>query len=78
MKNPTRQKWIINLISISILCTSFTHVFASEGLFESLQNDMAKFEKIATDTRQNVDYMPYVISTLSGNELKKLGVINLR
>ena len=78
MKTPKSLKWIINLVSILILCASFLNVSASEMLFESLQNDMEKFEKIATETRQNVDYMPYVISTLSGSELKKLGIINLR
>ncbi|MEJ2213344.1 MAG: TonB-dependent receptor [Gammaproteobacteria bacterium] len=78
MKTPISLKWIINVVSNLILCTSFLNVSASEMLFESLQNDMEKFEKIATETRQNVDYMPYVISTLSGTELKQLGIINLR
>ena len=61
MKTPIRLKWINNLVSILILCASFFNVSASEMLFESLQNDMEKFEKIATENRQNVDYMPYVI-----------------
>ncbi len=47
-------------------------------LLNSLQQDMQHFSDIATDTRQNVDYMPYVISTLHQKDLVDLGVQNLR
>lgn len=47
-------------------------------LLDSLQQDMRHFSDIATDTRQNVDYMPYVISTLRNTDLVELGVQNLR
>lgn len=72
----------IRTLFLRYLCLVFfipiAPVAASEDIFESLQNDLAKYEKIATDTRQNVDYMPYVVSVLSGDELLKLGVTNLR
>ncbi len=50
----------------------------SDQLLSTLQQDIDKFGKIATDTKQNVDYMPYVVSTLHGENLRTLGVENLR
>ena len=47
-------------------------------LLKSLQQDMQLFSDIATETKQNVDYMPYVISTLKSEDLQSLGVLNLR
>lgn len=45
---------------------------------EMLQEDMEKYSQIATDTKHNVDYMPYVISVINSDEFQKLGVLNLR
>lgn len=50
----------------------------TDQLLQTLQADMAKFDKIATDTKQNVDYMPYVVSTLNGDDLRTQGIENLR
>lgn len=50
----------------------------SDSMLESLQADMQKFSTIATETKQNVDYMPYVISTLTSHELQQLGILTLR
>ena len=51
---------------------------ADNELLSTLQQDIDKFGKLATDTKQNVDYMPYVVSTLHGEDLYTLGVENLR
>lgn len=51
---------------------------AEPDLLMSLQQDMQLFSDIATETKQNVDYMPYVISTLNSEDLQALGVLNLR
>ena len=50
----------------------------SESLLESLEGDLEKYAQIATNTKQNVDYMPYVVSVLNNEELVKLGVLSLR
>ena len=50
----------------------------TDNILESIQNDLQTYEEIATDTKQNVDYMPYVISVLNNKELVKLGVLTLR
>lgn len=47
-------------------------------LIQSLQDDMQQYSSIATRTRQNVDYMPYIISTLDADELLGLGINTLR
>lgn len=51
---------------------------APDSLIESLQDDLQKYMKIAMQTKENVDYMPYVISTLHNQELVNLGVLSLR
>lgn len=45
---------------------------------DSLETEMKKYSQIATDTRQNVDYMPYVISVMTSDEFQKLGLLTLR
>ncbi len=47
-------------------------------MLELLQQDMQHFTELAIDTKQNVDYMPYVISTLHNRDLIDIGVQNLR
>jgi len=42
-----------------------------------LQEDMQKYSRLATSTKQNVDYMPYVVSVLKSDELVKLGIYSL-
>ena len=39
---------------------------------------MAHFSKVATVTKQNEHYQPYIVSVFKGKELEKLGVANLK
>lgn len=48
------------------------------NLLQLLQGDMQKYSDIATETKQNVDYMPYVVSVLKNEELTQLGILSLR
>jgi len=70
------------MVKIFLLCVSFLTLLLAEDSQESyikeLQEDVSKYSKIATDIKQNVDYMPYVVSTLNSKELTKLGVLSLR
>ncbi|MDH5471708.1 MAG: TonB-dependent receptor plug domain-containing protein [Gammaproteobacteria bacterium] len=50
----------------------------SADLFNQLQQDIQKYSEIATETKQNVDYMPYVVSVLTATELEQLGIVTLR
>lgn len=50
----------------------------SPEVLQSLQEDMKEYTRIATKTRQNVDYMPYIISAWDSEELNQLGISTLR
>ena len=64
--------------AILIILAGVAKASEETDLLMSLQQEMQHFSELATETKQNVDYMPYVISTLNSSDLKELGVINLR
>jgi len=70
--------WVFPAFLISAISVAASAGNSDARLLLDLQADMQEFTDKATDTKQNVDYMPYVISTLDQNELSKLGVTNLR
>lgn len=39
---------------------------------------MDRFNSVATITKQNEQYQPYIISVFKGKELEKLGISNLK
>ncbi|MBU0632494.1 TonB-dependent receptor plug domain-containing protein [bacterium] len=47
-------------------------------MLASISNDMENFNQVATITKQNEKYQPYIISVFQGKELEKLGVSNLK
>jgi outer membrane receptor for ferrienterochelin and colicins len=50
----------------------------TDTLLNSLSNDMEYFNKVATVTKQNEIYQPYILSVFKGKELEKLGISNLK
>lgn len=50
----------------------------TDNLIESISSEMEQFSKVATATKQNELYQPYIISVFQGGELEKLGVSNLK
>jgi len=66
------------LLLISLVASLFAQESAEDDLLSLLQDDMQKYSKIATQTKQNVDYMPYVVSVLNNEELTRLGILSLR
>ncbi len=50
----------------------------AEDLFSSIMTDMKQFDEIATQTKQNEHYQPYIISVFEAKELEKLGVSTLK
>ena len=73
------QKIYLSLLCCILLPTSlYAESKLSPDIYSLLNEDINKYSQIATDTRQNVDYMPYVISVLESQELNKLGVLTLR
>lgn len=50
----------------------------TDNLIESISSEMEHFNKVATVTKQNEHYQPYIISIFQGDELEKLGISNLK
>jgi iron complex outermembrane receptor protein len=50
----------------------------SSDILNSISSDMDRFNSIATITKQNEHYQPYIISTFKGKDLEVLGVSNLK
>ncbi|MBE0514351.1 MAG: TonB-dependent receptor plug domain-containing protein [Sulfurimonas sp.] len=67
-------------LSISLLLLlGLTNLKAQSGnLMESISSEMEHFNEVATVTKQNENYQPYIISIFQGEELEKLGVSNLK
>lgn len=50
----------------------------TDNLIKSISGEMEHFNKVATVTKQNELYQPYIISVFQGDELEKLGISNLK
>jgi iron complex outermembrane receptor protein len=51
---------------------------SADDLVSSIFTDIQQFDEIATQTKQNEYYQPYIISVFQSKELEKLGVCNLK
>lgn len=73
MKHSTKLSLILStLLSITNLNAQ------TDDLLNSISSEMEHFEEVATITKQNEHYQPYIISVFQGKELKKLGISNLK
>ena len=62
----------------ALLLASATGVHAAErALISNIVDDMDRFAEVATETKHNELYQPYIISVFYGKELEKLGVSDL-
>ena len=71
-----RLTTLFALIFLSFNCLAEDEL--KPNILLELEEDMKRYSDIATETNQNVDYMPYVISTLNYKDLEELGIQNLR
>ena len=71
-----RSNKFTTILWISIILTNLNA--QTDSVLTSLSADMQNFNKIATVTKQNEHYQPYIISVFQGKELEKLGVSNLK
>ncbi len=63
----------------SLLFVGLTNLNAqSNDILASISSDMNRFNDVATITKQNEHYQPYIISVFTGKELEKLGMSNLK
>ena len=75
-----KRKFLFNLLSSSsLLFILLTNLHAKDSdILASISKDMDHFNDVATVTKQNEHYQPYIISVFKGKELETLGVSNLK
>lgn len=62
-----------------LLASGITNLHAeTDDIMASISDDMAYFNEVATTTKQNEHYQPYIISVFQGKDLEKLGISNLK
>ncbi len=74
------QEIILVKFKLLLLILFFTiNLYAQkDDVLASLSKDMTRFAEVATVTKQNEAYQPYIISVFKGEELEKIGVSNLK
>ncbi|MCK5262991.1 MAG: TonB-dependent receptor, partial [Gammaproteobacteria bacterium] len=72
------KKFVVILSILLFSISSHAEDMDSPEMLQSLQEDMQEYSRIATRTKQNVDYMPYIISAWNSDELSQLGISTLR
>ena len=84
MKHIKNKKYFMHKLILTFLLYSFyswvlqAEESDSSDMIQLLQEDMQEYTQLATDTKQNVDYMPYIISAWNADELSNLGISTLR
>lgn len=66
-----------SLLLSSLICTVHLNAQTDE-LIASISNEMEHYNEVATLTKQNEHYQPFIISVFQGKELEKLGILNLK
>ncbi len=67
------------LITASLSFIGFTNLHAqNSNILNSISNDLNRFNTVATITKQNEHYQPYIITVFKGKEMESLGVSNLK
>jgi len=67
------------LIASTLSLINFTSLNAQDNdILSSISNDMNHFNTVATITKQNEHYQPYIISVFQGKDLEKLSILNLK
>jgi iron complex outermembrane receptor protein len=65
------------LLLFVLVCTTYLSA-EQKSVLKSITIEMNRFGDIATKTKQNEHYQPYIISVFQGKELEKLGASNLK
>ncbi len=68
----------ISFITSLILLNSSNIYAQTNDVIDTITSDMEHYSEVATITKQNEHYQPYIISVFQGKELEKLGITNLK
>ncbi len=79
-KKMKLNKTTSRIIASSVLTgLSIASVYAEDKyVMLDIVDEMSRFSEVATITKQNEHYQPYIISVFHGKELEKLGVLNVK
>jgi iron complex outermembrane receptor protein len=66
-----------NILTLIIFYTINLYA-SSNDILNDISQDMKHYNVVATQTRQNEAYQPYIISTFKGKELEKVGIKDLK
>ena len=69
------MKYIASTVSLFLVVNSLNA--SDTPMITSLSDDMAQMELLATQTNQNIDYQPFILSVLHGDNLSTLGIKTL-
>ncbi|WP_428739121.1 hypothetical protein, partial [Sulfurimonas sp.] len=70
-----KHRFLYKFLTINCLIFAhFTILNAQDDVLSLISQDMNHFESVATITKQNEHYQPYIISVFKGKELEDLGV----
>ncbi len=68
-----------NLAAFALLSCAVASIAATDDkAISELASDISKITQKATKTKQNIDYMPYIMSVWEGEKLEKLGALTLK
>jgi len=67
-----------NILTFIILLGTTNLSAQTDDLIDTISGEMKHFSEIATITKQNEHYQPYIVSVFQGKELETLGVSNLK
>jgi len=67
----------VRLIHLAFSISFFTACVLASDMGNSLLKDISDTTKIATQTNQNIDYQPFILSILRSDDLSKLGIRTL-
>ena len=67
-----------NTLLLSIMVCTVSLNANTSDLLASISSEIKHFDKVATITKENEHYQPYIVSVFNAKELEKLGVVNLK
>ena len=76
-KNSGKRYKLQTLLFISLI-SGLPASASQSDVVSTISSEMARFSEVATITKQNENYQPYIISVFQGKELERLGVSNLK
>lgn len=62
----------------AVACLSTVQTLAGDAIVLDLTNDIHNFTNVAVKTKQNIDYLPYIMSVCDGDNLAKQGALTLK